>query len=153
VREATRKEVQWIFGLTERRYREKGRSGIAEAYRADLVSELPHGTLRGFVAEREGGRLTGAICVAEGTTVYLWRGTPKGSPAAKYSNEGLLFGIARWAADQGYTTFDLVGANTPGIAHFKAMFNPKLVPYASAQRAPAPLRALIRPRAPREGER
>ena len=153
VREATNDEVRWIFALTEQRYRQQGKSGIAEPYSSDLLSGLPSGCLRGFVAEKEGERLTGAICVADETTVYLWRGTPKGGQDAKYSNEGLLFGILRWAVERGYARFDMVGANTPGIAHFKAMFNPDLVPYASLQRAPAPVRALIRPRTRLEAER
>ena len=50
-------------------------------------------------------------------------------------NNLLHWELIRWAIAQGLSTYDMVGANTPNIARFKATFGPELISYSYAWKA------------------
>ncbi len=144
-RPASSEEIGWILEQVHERY-EAQRRGVKSprAYVDRLLALAPPGRMQAYVGVKEGDLVTGSLCVADEATMYLWLAPTKRTKEHRHANEALLNDLLRRAAESGYEWFDLVGANTPGIAHFKAKFNPTLVPYASVDRIPSPGRVLIR---------
>lgn len=143
IREGSPDDVEWVLDSVHARYEEKGREmRVPRDYLAHLARALPTGVLRTFVAESDGRLASGSVCLNHRGTLFGWLGMHRPDPSHPFANEVLLDGILSWASSSGYARFDLMGANTPGVAHFKTGFNPRLDTYADATRIPFPVRVV-----------
>ncbi len=136
-REAEAEDIDWMVGKVRERYRQQGRVlRIKQEYVKELLSHLPPERVSFLIVERERVRVTGYVCISYRDAVYTWFGSPTSGSEYRLANEVLLYHIFHRATEAGRRRVDLVGANTRGIAFFKAKFNPALDPYASVRRLP-----------------
>ncbi len=115
--------------LCEQSYERSGRPfGIDPAVLKSLAADLPTPFLSvPFVATRRAtGQMEGALLVLiHGTDAFYWIAGSLPGPAMT-----VIIGSAiEHLRDAGIRTFDLLGANSPGIAEFKRRFGPQLVQY------------------------
>lgn len=136
------------------RYAEQGRAwGPSEGYFAELLRELPPGTLAVKAAMADGEMVSGLGLLAWGGTVRHWIGGTATSGRRIGVNELLHWRAVEQYAAAGFTTYEMMGANTEHLCRHKSRYNPRLVPYYAAERATgaarasAAVRALRGPRA------
>lgn len=112
------------------RYREQGLPDpFPSGYVKDIAESLGPEFIRFLVASVD-GRAVGAVALVmfRGNVAHWIGGTrkaPKGIPITDL----LLWSGIQWAVDQGYSRFELMGANTQRLCRFKSKYNPHLVPY------------------------
>ena len=81
------------------------------------------------MARRDGVPEAGLAALTDGRTAHYWlAGSVPGAAMTV-----LLAEAFTRLAEEGVTTFDFAGANTPSIAEFKRKFGSTLVPYARAR--------------------
>jgi serine/alanine adding enzyme len=95
----------------------------------------------------------GETCVAASVelvykdTVYGWYGAVDRRYVSYTPNELLVWHILKWAAENGYRTYDFGGAGRPdeeyGVRRFKSKFGGKLVNYGRNVRHHAPWRLAV----------
>ena len=114
---------------------------VDTAFASDLVRRLD-GRARAYVCTVDGEYATGTITVEDDETVYRWQGGARPVVEADVAVNDLLdWRIMCAAADRGKRRYDLVGANTRGVADYKAKFAPKLCSYHAAEKGTRTMRA------------
>lgn len=152
-REGGINEANAILHELSMRYEEQGRSfNVAPSFVRRLFSDLPAGSIRSFVVERDGTVVTGLIVLVEEDNVRAWLGGYRPRSQEPGATEYLYLRIALWACEEGKTQLDIGGANTPRIVRFKAKFNLTLRTYYSAERGSPFVIPALRARARIEGK-
>jgi hypothetical protein len=82
-----------------------------------------------FIAKAGSERLSGIITVIHKDMVSFWIGSPKYSYKGISPNELVLWESIRWASEQGYKTYEIVGADDYSLFQFKRKFNGKIISY------------------------
>ncbi len=89
--------------------------------------------LRIFVVEFKGERVGGLILLCYKDRASYWFGMGKTSTKGIYPNDLLQWEAIRWAWENGFKYYEEMDAgDDPRLRHFKAKFNPDLVPWYSA---------------------
>lgn len=126
--------IEFIVDQVEARYDAHGSSfDIDPAFVRDLARALPDEEFRVYVGTVEGDRASGIIAPAHDGTVYFWLGGVKPETDVPI-NDHIHWKIITDAIENGETTYDFVGANTPRICRYKAKFNPRLASYYELER-------------------
>lgn len=94
----------------------------------------PSGQARLWVAELEGEPIAGVMMLYHNGQAYYWDAVAKRATLGLRPANLLLWHTIEAAANAGYTTYDLVGANVPSIARFKAGFGGGLDDYLYVHR-------------------
>lgn len=82
---------------------------------------------------RHGGRvIAGGIFPVYGDTVYYIDGASDSECLGLRPNNLLQWSLIRWASRNGLAAYDMIGADIPSIARFKAGFGPRLSSYTYA---------------------
>jgi CelD/BcsL family acetyltransferase involved in cellulose biosynthesis len=106
---------------------------VPTSFVVNLWRELPDGVLRPYVCEVNGEFAGGMVTLEYGETVYRWLGGAK-HDADVPVNDLVDWQIIRGAKSRGVARYDLVGANQPNIARYKAKFAPELELYQQLER-------------------
>lgn len=109
---------------------------VPASFVVDLWRELPDGVVRPYVCEVDGEFSGGMVTLEHGETAYRWLGGAKHDADAPV-NDIVDWRIIRDAKSRGMTRYDLVGANQPNIARYKAKFAPELELYQQLERGTA----------------
>lgn len=102
------------------------------------------GQMRVLSAEHQGKSVAGAVFLTYRDSVYYWDGVSYRQYNTLAPNNLIQWELIKWAAQSGYKTYDMLGADMPGVARFKASFGPKLASYTYAYRNLSFLSALGR---------
>lgn len=142
VREGDRVALDRIVEQVRSRYLEQDVPfPVSDAFVRDLYDALPDGTVQPYVCEVDGEFAGGSIVLDDGECVYGWLGSVV--PAVEYDvNDFLHWHVIQRAADDGRSTYDLVGANDARLSRFKSKFAPTLRRYHELSRT-GPATALI----------
>ena len=89
----------------------------------------PKGRIRVLVAEHKGEPIASLISLIHRDTVYDWDGVSYLKAYKLAANNLLEWEIIRWASREGFRRYDMLGADIPGVARFKASFGPRLEAY------------------------
>lgn len=113
------------------------RHGIKPPIPAPLVQKWVEGAMRLggrlFVAfDRNGTPLASRLIIQRHPHVYDWIAGSSEQSEAVSANHALIHTILKTSSQEGFTTFDFRGANTPGVIEFKRSFGGTLVPYFDA---------------------
>lgn len=124
--------IRRILRRLERRYEEQGRQyPIDASFVLALYDRLPQGRVKPYVATVDGAFAGGIVVLDGDETAYRWQGGMKTETDVPV-NDVLDWRIMCDAIERGRERYDLVGANVPSIAEYKAKFNPDLVTYYQA---------------------
>lgn len=136
----TTDQKSWIDGyydLSAELYRRQGRpSPHPKVFFENLVDVLADkGKIKVLLATYEDEMIAGAIFLVHGERLYFCDGVSKSAYNYLRPSNLIQWTIIRWACTQGLRTYDMLGANIPGIARFKKGFGGCLVPYVTLQRS------------------
>jgi len=86
-----------------------------------------------IVAKYNGERVGGLVVLFYKNWSALWIGIPKTDLKGIYPNDLAQWEAIKWACQNGYKYYEEMDAgDDPRLRHFKAKFNPDLVPWYSA---------------------
>lgn len=127
--------VEPIVEHLDRRHEEQDLTFPVDTdYASDLYRRLD-GRMRAYVCTVDGEYATGMLTLEDDETVYRWQGGARPVVDVDVSVNDLLdWRIMCDAIDRGRIRYDLVGANTRGVADYKAKFAPELCSYHAAER-------------------
>ncbi|MDD1654014.1 MAG: GNAT family N-acetyltransferase [Methanomicrobiales archaeon] len=114
-----------LYRLMKARYDELGQAlGIPGIeYLQDLSRTLPD-AIR-ICNVRDGDQVVASTMLTRYKDMKFWLGMPKPTGNA---NDFLIWQVILEAKSQGFSTLEVVGANTRHLSAFKSQFNPALVP-------------------------
>jgi len=118
-------DPEHLFRLMKFRYDTLGQAlGIPGIeYLQDLSRDLPDAIRVCNV--RDGDRVVASIMLTRYKDVKFWLGLTK---APGNTNDFLVWQVIQEAKSQGFSTLEVVGANTRHLSSYKNQFNPVLVP-------------------------
>lgn len=90
----------------------------------------PKGKFKVLAAEHRGKSIAAAAFLLYRDTAYYWDGVSFIWAYSLAPNNLLQWAFIRWAAKQGFSRYDMLGADIPGVARFKASFGPRLEAYS-----------------------
>ena len=82
-----------------------------------------------MAAEHLGRPVAAAFFLLYRDTAYFWDGVSKREAHPLAPNNLLHWTLIEQAVAEGFRRYDMLGANLPGVARFKATFGPQSVPY------------------------
>lgn len=91
--------------------------------------------LKILFAEYDGKIIAGAIFPHFGDRVYYWDGASYRKYNKVAPNNLIQWHLIQWAVENGFKVYDMVGANIPSIAKFKASFGGDMVRYVYAHKS------------------
>ena len=101
---------------------------LEEIYKAFYPSNM-----KIIVAKYNGERVGGLVVLFYKNWSALWIGIPKTDLKGIYPNDLAQWEAIKWACQNGYKYYEEMDAgDDPRLRHFKAKFNPDLVPWYSA---------------------
>jgi hypothetical protein len=108
-----------------------------------LVSHL-NGRLKVLFVRHNGRTIAGGIFPWYRETIYYIDGASDTRSLDLRPNNLLQWELIRWASQNGLKVYDMIGADIPSIARFKAGFGPRLVGYTYAYRSTTTIASLGR---------
>ena len=129
------KELRIIYGMLAENYRKQNRKlPISLEYVLDIYNAFYPVHMSIFVAKYVGKIVGGMVDVHYKTKAYGWIGNTKNANIEYDVNELIQWKAIQGSCANGFTEYEIIGANTPRLSQFKTKFNPKLSIYFSATR-------------------
>jgi hypothetical protein len=125
VSEGDKEDAYYIYDLLK----ERKRLTSSKEFLGSAFDILSTNQIKIFIAKADSERLSGIITLIHKDTVSFWMGSPKYSYKGISPNELVLWESIRWACEQGYSTYEIVGADDYALFQFKRKFNGKIIPY------------------------
>jgi len=123
VEEGNLEELEVLYDLLIRRYRELGKTvNVPKKYLIELYKNLYPRVLI-FIAKYEGETLTGSIYVKSKNKLISWIGNPKPKISGLYLNELIKWEVVKWAIQQGFEKYELIGASDEKLDMHKRKYN------------------------------
>ena len=127
VEEGSKEELEWIYDVVERRYKEQDRAvSISKGYLLDLYNSFYPQNMKIFVAKHNGELVGGLVNIYYGDKILNWIGNVKTNIRGVSPNDLLHWEVIKWATKHGLKYYELVGANTERLCHYKSKYNPSL---------------------------
>ena len=124
-------DIRFVIEKVRERYAAQDKTyRISPEYAVDLRRVVGTDQLPVYIGSIDGERVSGILNPRFGSTVHFWQGGGKPDISLPM-NDLIHWRIIRDAIDEGYTTYDLVGANTERLCRYKSKFNPRLQTYYS----------------------
>ena len=123
--EGDKEDALYIYDLLKERKRVKS----SKEFLGSVYDTLLPDHLKIFIAKAGSERLSGIITLIHKDRVSFWIGSPKYSYKGISPNELVLWESIRWAGEQGYNIYEIVGADDYALFPFKRKFNGKIIPY------------------------
>lgn len=124
-------EVKSLYDILKRLYSTKVKTPLFPWEFFEKLFHFPWGKI--FVVRFEGRIVGGTVCVCGDDTVYEWFACGEdGISKSVFPSTLATYAGIRYAAENGYRRFDMMGAGTPrdggyGVRDFKAKFGGELV--------------------------
>ena len=135
VSEGTKADVSLICSSVHQRLEEQEQSlDMPYQYFYDLCEVFHPKNLRIFVAEHNKENVGGVIVTCYNRRVSMWFGSVRAELRGLYPNDLLHWSVIKWACEQGFKEFEIVGANSPTISAFKSRYNLDLKLYFSVNK-------------------
>jgi len=127
VEEGSKEELKWIYNAVKRRYSEQNkRVSTTEMYLLDLYDTFYPQNMKIFVAKYEGEIVGGLLNIYKNKKILNWMGNVKTNIRGVSPNDLLHWEVIKWATEHGLKYYELVGANTERLCHYKSKYNPSL---------------------------
>jgi hypothetical protein len=125
VAEGNKEDAFYLYDLLKNRRR----INSPKEYIGDVFDHFFPAHIKVFIAMAGSERLSGIIITIHKDKVSFWVGAPKYLYKGLSPNELVLWESIRWASEQGYKIFEIVGADDYSLFPFKRKFNGKIIPY------------------------
>ncbi len=126
VSEGSKEELEWIYETIVTRYEEQNRkTSLSKGYLIDLFNTFHPQNMKIFVAKYNGDIISGAIKICYKNKLLSWIGHAK-TELRGIPNDLLQWEVIKWAVEHGLEYYELVGANTERLCHYKSKYNPNL---------------------------
>jgi len=125
VAQGDKEDAFYLYDLLKERKRVES----TKEFLGSVYDALSPDKIKIFIAKVGAERLSGIITVIHKDKVSFWIGSPKYSYNGISPNELVLWESIRWAGEQGYKTYEIVGADDYILFPFKRKFNGKIIPY------------------------
>jgi len=136
VENGDKEDLEFLRSSLYRRFEEQGLKPQRKYYKhylQDLYKEFYPQNMRIFIAKYQGERVGGLVTLCYKGWAALWMGIPKTDLKGIYPNDLAQWEAIRWACESGFRQYEEMDAgDDPRLRHFKAKFNPELVPWYSA---------------------
>ena len=150
VREGDIDDLKHVYDLLK----DRNRIHTTKDFVLDVYENF-NGNLKVFIAEKDGERLSGIVNVCYGDRVYFWIGAPKFSFDGVNPNGLVIYESMKWALENGYKEYEIMGADDRTLYDFKRKFNGRLEMFFTVRKLrPSILRileAMYRSMKPRYG--
>jgi hypothetical protein len=131
--EGKKEDIDFIYLSVLKRLEEQERSfSMSKEYFYDLYDAFFPENLHVFIAEYKNAKAGGVITTCYNGRVSVWFGAVQTEISGLYPNDLLHWHVMKWAIEQGFREFEIIGANSPTISFFKARYNLGLRMYLSA---------------------
>jgi lipid II:glycine glycyltransferase (peptidoglycan interpeptide bridge formation enzyme) len=125
--EGSRKEVEYIYDLLKERQRIRS----TKDFLLEIFDNFHPQNLKVFIAKKEDDCLSGIITTCYKNKVSFWIGSPKLLYNGISPNELVLWESIKWACENKFEFYEIVGADDLSLYPFKSKFNGELVTYLS----------------------
>ena len=128
VEEGSKDELERIYEMVKQRYKEQKRGvSTSKGYLLDLYNSLYPKNMKIFIAKHKGELVGGLINIYYESKILNWMGNVKANIGGGVSPNDLLhWEVIKWATEHGLKYYELVGANTERLCHYKSKYNPSL---------------------------
>lgn len=128
--EGSKKDLVHLYGLMK----DRSRIHTPIEFVYDIFDNYYPHNLKFFIVGKGGKNFTGLINICFNGKVGAWIGIPKCSVDGVNPNELVIYGSIKWAFENGYKYYEIIGANSFTTYSFKSKFNGELVGYISAKK-------------------
>lgn len=125
VAEGTKEDGFYLHDLLK----ERNRINSPREFMGEVFDQFFTDHFRVFIAKAGAEHLSGIIILIYRDKVSFWVGSPRYSYKGLSPNELVLWESIRWAAEHGFKTFEIVGADDYSLFPFKRKFNGKIIQY------------------------
>ena len=129
--EGDKKEcLEEYYKMVEDTYKKSNiKPPISMKYYKTLFGVLYPNNLKVIFAKYDGKFVAGAIFPYFDNRIYYWDGASYQEYNKVAPNNLIQWHLIEWAVENGFTVYDMIGANIPSIAKFKASFGGDMVKY------------------------
>ena len=131
-----KEDLEFLRTSLYSRFEEQGLKPQKEYYKgylSDLYNAFYPQNMKVFIAKLHEERVGGLVVLCYKNWSALWIGIPKTNLKGIYPNDLAQWEAIRWACEQGFRYYEEMDAgDDPRLRHFKAKYNPELVPWYSA---------------------
>jgi hypothetical protein len=121
----SKKELQILYNILYDRYADQGRRlPMSKIYVLDVFNRFFSENLKVFVVQYQNDIISGVVKLCYKDKILDWIGQSKTTILG--ANDFLHWTIMKWAVENGYCYYDILGANTQSISQFKSKYNPAL---------------------------
>jgi len=121
----SKEDVELIYNLL----RERKRIHATKEFLWEIFENFFPENLNIFIAKKDDIPLTGIITILYKDKISVWIGAPKITIAGISPNYIVHWECIRWACDNNFKRFELLGASDPTLFAFKSKFNDEIIPY------------------------
>ena len=136
VEEGDKEDLEFVRVAMYNRFREMGSKVPKHYYKqylADIYDAFFPEHMKIFTAKYNNDKIGGIILLCYKHVASYWFGIPKINLKGIYPNDLIQWEAIKWAYGNGYRLYEEMDAgDDPRLRHFKAKFNPDLVPWYSA---------------------
>lgn len=135
VEDGSKDELEWIINAIVTRYEEQNKvTSTSKEYIFDLYKAFYPQNMKIFVAKYNGELIGGIINIYYKNEILNWLGNVKASVEGISPNELLHWEAIKWAIEHDLKYYELIGANTERLCHYKSKYNPDLLICFSAKK-------------------
>ncbi|ADC66053.1 conserved hypothetical protein [Ferroglobus placidus DSM 10642] len=138
IRDGDFEDLEFVRLNMKRRFEEMGvklPEDYYESYFKEIFEKYYPEKLRIFVAEYSGDVVGGIVLLCHKDRVSYWFGMSKTSIKGVYPNDVLQWEAIKWSWKSGFKFYEEIDAgDDQRLRHYKAKFNPELVPWYSTSK-------------------
>jgi len=129
VKEGSEDDLKHIYDLL----RERNRIHAPKEFVLEVYKKF-YPNIRVFIAEKDGEKLSGIVNICYNEKVSFWIGSPKFSYKGINPNELVFYESIKWAKENGFKYYEIMGADDLSLFEFKRKFNGDLVTFFTARK-------------------
>jgi lipid II:glycine glycyltransferase (peptidoglycan interpeptide bridge formation enzyme) len=144
IREGGEDELEVLYGLMQRRYKEQDKLvTVSKLYLNEIYNKFKK-NIKVWVADYKGEIITGTIDLCYKNKVSSWIGNPKPEIGSVNANDLLNWTAIKWACDSGLSGYLQMGtAGVPRLYSFYSKFNFELLLSLTAKKYSSPLSKIM----------
>ena len=132
-----KEDLEYIRVSLYERFKKQGakpKKSYYKEYLQELYNQFYPDNMKIFIARYKGESVGGLVVLCFKDWSALWIGIPKTEIRGIYPNDLAQWEAIKWACKSGFKYYEEMDAGNPRFRHFKAKYNPEIVPWYSAEK-------------------